>query len=140
MRLRPSVPSLALAGLVATLALSSVSARAEESEPFKRLTVDEVQQLLAQKDVAVFDNNGDERYAAGHVPGAKHLSIVDIKAADLPANKDATLVFYCGNEHCGACHQGAKKAIELGYRKVFIMPAGIAGWEKAGKPVEKAKA
>jgi len=24
----------------------------------------------------------------------------------------------------------------MGYANVFIMPAGIAGWEKAGKPVE----
>jgi len=29
------------------------------------------------------------------------------------------------------------RAVKLGYRNVFIMPAGIMGWEKAGKPVEK---
>lgn len=28
-------------------------------------------------------------------------------------------------------------ALKLGYKKVFIMPAGIQGWKKAGKPVEK---
>jgi rhodanese-related sulfurtransferase len=28
-------------------------------------------------------------------------------------------------------------AVKLGYKKVFILPAGIAGWEKAGKPVDK---
>lgn len=27
-------------------------------------------------------------------------------------------------------------ALKLGYKKVFILPAGIAGWKKAGKPVE----
>ena len=27
--------------------------------------------------------------------------------------------------------------MELGYKNVFIMPAGIMGWEKAGKPIEK---
>jgi hypothetical protein len=26
---------------------------------------------------------------------------------------------------------------KLGYAKVFILPAGIMGWEKAKKPVEK---
>jgi len=25
----------------------------------------------------------------------------------------------------------------MGYKRVNIMPAGIMGWEKAGKPVEK---
>jgi rhodanese-related sulfurtransferase len=29
------------------------------------------------------------------------------------------------------------RALKLGYTKVFVMPAGIAGWEKAGLPVEK---
>jgi len=28
-------------------------------------------------------------------------------------------------------------AVKLGYKRVFILPAGIMGWEKAQKPVEK---
>jgi rhodanese-related sulfurtransferase len=36
-----------------------------------------------------------------------------------------------------ACHQAARAAVNYGYRNVFIMSAGIQGWEKAGKPVEK---
>jgi rhodanese-related sulfurtransferase len=28
-------------------------------------------------------------------------------------------------------------AVKLGFKNVFIMPAGIMGWEKAGKPVDK---
>jgi len=28
-------------------------------------------------------------------------------------------------------------AVRLGYKNVFILPAGINGWEKANKPVEK---
>jgi rhodanese-related sulfurtransferase len=35
-----------------------------------------------------------------------------------------------------ACHEGAGSALKLGYKKVFVLPAGIAGWKKAGKPVE----
>jgi rhodanese-related sulfurtransferase len=31
----------------------------------------------------------------------------------------------------------ARRAVELGHKNVFIMSAGIAGWEKAGKPVAK---
>ena len=36
-----------------------------------------------------------------------------------------------------ACHQAAREAVKLGYTKVFVMSAGIQGWQKAGKPVEK---
>jgi rhodanese-related sulfurtransferase len=36
-----------------------------------------------------------------------------------------------------ACHSGAGSAAKLGYKNVFVLPAGIMGWEKAGKPVER---
>jgi len=37
-----------------------------------------------------------------------------------------------------ACHEGAVSALKLGYKKVFIMPEGLAGWKKAGKKLESA--
>ena len=36
-----------------------------------------------------------------------------------------------------ACHEAARAAVKYGYRNVYIMSAGIQGWQKAGKPVEK---
>ncbi|MGZ6124670.1 MAG: hypothetical protein ACXWLR_06900 [Myxococcales bacterium] len=39
-----------------------------------------------------------------------------------------------------ACHQAARAAVTYGYKNVFIMSAGIQGWEKAGKQVEKGPA
>ncbi len=36
-----------------------------------------------------------------------------------------------------ASHEAARAAARLGYRNVYVMPAGISGWQKAGKPVEK---
>src|SRR5213076_597591 len=35
-----------------------------------------------------------------------------------------------------ACHQGARAALSFGYKNVYIMSAGIQGWQKAGKTVE----
>jgi rhodanese-related sulfurtransferase len=36
-----------------------------------------------------------------------------------------------------ACHGAARRAAQLGYKNVFVMPEGITGWKKAGKPVAK---
>ncbi len=36
-----------------------------------------------------------------------------------------------------AFHEAARAAVAYGYKHVYIMPAGIMGWEKAGKRVEK---
>ncbi len=36
-----------------------------------------------------------------------------------------------------ASHQAARRAAELGWKNVYVMSAGIDGWIKAGKPVER---
>jgi rhodanese-related sulfurtransferase len=113
---------------------SAEQTRAEEVT-LKTLTVNEVAARLGDANTFIFDNNSKDRYDKGHIPSAKWVRPDEISAAILPADKRATLVFYCANEHCMACHSGAKVALGLGYTNVFIMPAGIAGWEKAGKPV-----
>jgi rhodanese-related sulfurtransferase len=132
------ISRLAVLALGAALLLTPVARAGEtEKEPFGRLSVDEVSSLISAKGASIFDNNGKARFEKGHVPTAVWVSPSAINASVLPSDKDRKLVFYCGNEQCGACHQGAKAAIGLGYKNVFIMPAGIAGWEKAGKTTEK---
>ena len=39
-----------------------------------------------------------------------------------------------------ACHEAARAAVSYGYKNVYIMSAGIQGWQKPGKPVEKGDA
>jgi len=87
---------------IAFAALAQAAARAEEAkepEPFGRLTVDEAAQKLGKKGVYFFDNNPNELFAQGHVPGAKWVKYDAVTAGDLPSDKAATLVFYCANEH-----------------------------------------
>jgi len=129
----------ALALLLPTLAAAGApSAAPAKPAELSRLSIQQVSELLDKRGkVRVFDNNGPERYAAGHLPGAIWLRYDSIEAANLPPDKSVTLVFYCANERCTACHVAARSALGLGYRNVFIMPAGIMGWEKAGKPVER---
>jgi hypothetical protein len=59
------------------------------------LSVADVAGRLGQPGFHVFDNNGHARWARSHVPGAKNLNAYDYAAGELPADKSATLVFYC---------------------------------------------
>jgi hypothetical protein len=73
-------------------------------EAFGTLTLDEVEAHLREakagtRKVAVFDNNQHERFLKSHVAGATWVDFKNIKASDLPADKDTELVFYCSNEH-----------------------------------------
>ena len=36
-----------------------------------------------------------------------------------------------------ASHEAARRAVELGWKNVYVMPAGIDGWKSAGQPTEK---
>jgi len=138
------IRALAIATAFATVAVpfaaragdAAPATEAPKAEAFGRLTIDQVNALIASKGGYIFDNNSKDSYAKGHVPTAKWVAFNDVKPADLPADKASKLVFYCGNEQCMACHKAAETALNLGYKNVFIMPAGIMGWEKAKQKIE----
>lgn len=102
--------------------------------------VSAVQQMISAKSasVAIIDVNDDEtRTSKGMVPGAIKLSSYDkFTMSELPADKNATLVFYCYNTLCPASGLAADRAIDAGYKDVRVMKAGIIGWKEAA---EKAK-
>jgi rhodanese-related sulfurtransferase len=134
-------PAAAPTAAAPTTPTPAAPAVAPDSEPkLAALAPTDVQKRLKETNFFVFDNNQKERFDKGHVPGAKWVDPSSVTAAVLPADKTATLVFYCADTHCGACHIGAEAAIKLGYKNVYIMPEGIAGWEGAKLPTESSKA
>jgi hypothetical protein len=88
------IPALALLGCRASTPDTSLESA------LKKLTPDEVQTRIAANDghTFVYDDNEKDRWAKGHVPGAKWLDPDHVTAADFPPDKGATLVFYCANE------------------------------------------
>ena len=91
-------PLLIAAG-IALFACTARASNAPADEGFGSLTVEQVADLLAKHQADVFDNNGKDEYAKGHVPGAKWVAFNDVRSEDLPKDKTRTLVFYCHNEH-----------------------------------------
>lgn len=117
-------------------ASSGATASTEHARELPTMTTAELAGMLERHEqVAVYDSNGPERYAQGHIPTARHVGHDQVTAAVLPADRAARLVFYCANEHCMACHTSANQAIALGYTNVYVLPAGIMGWTHEGKPV-----
>jgi 3-mercaptopyruvate sulfurtransferase SseA len=89
-----------LFSVLVLLALAAGLLGCAKSADLKALTVDEVAARIAAHDgkTYVFDNNPRERFAKSHVPGATWLDYDHVTAADLPADKGATLIFYCASE------------------------------------------
>lgn len=103
------------------------------------ITVDELAARLARGECRAVDANGDAtRKRQGIIPDAVLLSDYEtFLPSELPADKSKGLVFYCANEHCGASEEAAARALTAGYTDVKVLPAGIAGWAKAGKQTAK---
>jgi rhodanese-related sulfurtransferase len=80
------------AALAAAALLAACNRPAEE--PFKMVEVDDVQRLLGQPGVAVLDANNPDVFEERHLPGARLVTRANL-ADVLPADRGATLVFYC---------------------------------------------
>jgi len=95
-----------------------------------------LQQRMQAGQLAVFDVNSRMSWVKARVPGSKNLDPVDFKEADLPADKNSELVFYCSNPMCRKAPNAARKAKQWGYENVQVMSAGITGWQSANLPTE----
>ncbi len=122
------------------------------------ISTEELKALIdSGKDILVVDTMPFEAsYRKQHVPGAKQflfpvpeLEIWDSKetggkskedyAALLGADKNRTIVIYCGFVKCTRSHNGAMWAKKLGYKNVFRHPGGIYAWKGAGYPTQSAE-
>ena len=105
---------------------------------FPDISVHDLQKAISLKKVTIIDVNGPRSFANGHIPGAIEFSTQrkDLKNL-LPKKKDTLVVAYCGGPSCRAYLKGANAAAKLGYTNVRHLSAGISGWKKAGKKVDK---
>lgn len=92
-------------------------------------------ELHQSSGITIVDVNSRQSWMSARVPGAVHYD----DGAELPADKSAALVFYCSNPLCRKAPNAAKRAKQLGYTNVRVMPAGISGWIGAGLPTESGK-
>lgn len=120
---------------MALVASAALPTRAGEAASISH---DELLKAISTKSVVLLDVNGTDSYKEGHIPGALNFEAVmaNLKT-QLPANKAALIVAYCGGEKCMAYKQGAEAASKLGYTNVRHYAPGISGWKKAGAPVAK---
>ena len=86
-------------GIAEDGSVQSVQVVAYAGDGFGELTVDQVAAKLKAKNTYFFDCNDRDSWKGAHVPGAKFVDYDNLQPKDLPADKKATLIFYCMNEH-----------------------------------------
>ncbi|WNY22747.1 Sulfurtransferase [Methanimicrococcus hongohii] len=105
---------------------------------YKRESPENIQKIIAEKDVNLADvRSSQERASDGYITGSV---LIDLRSPDFDQklnalDKDKTLVLYChaGNRSATA----AQKAVDAGFKDVYMIEGGITGWKSHGLPVEK---
>jgi len=96
------------------------------------ISSDELRAYMAdhpEQEYVVIDVRQPEEYAAGHVPGAKHLPLPELpsRSAELTELSGKTLFFYCRSG--GRSARAAQlAAVGLGLPKIHNLLGGISAW------------
>ena len=102
------------------------------------IAVSQAEDAIRNADVLIDVREADE-YAAGHLPGAVHMSrgLLEFKISGSPelAARDLNIVLYCKTS--GRAALAAVQLQAMGYLKVSSIAGGFDAWVAAGKPVAK---
>ena len=85
------------------------------------------------EDVMIIDARPKRaKYDKGHIPMAVSIpdTYFDKMTDQLPQDKNALLIFYCGGIKCKLSHKSAWKAEKLGYTNVKVFAQGFPGYMK----------
>jgi rhodanese-related sulfurtransferase len=103
----------------------------------RECTVADVKQRLdAGETPLIIDVREESEYAAGRIPGAKHLGkgIIERDIESAVPDPATELILYCGGGYRSAL--AADNLQKMGYTNVISMDGGMRGWREAGLPVE----
>jgi rhodanese-related sulfurtransferase len=83
------------------------------------------------------DVREESEFAAGHLPGAVHLSkgVIERDVETKAPDPSASLVLYCGGGYRSAL--AADNLQKMGYTNVVSMDGGWRVWTEKGYPVER---
>ncbi|MFV0350479.1 MAG: rhodanese-like domain-containing protein [Halodesulfovibrio sp.] len=91
----------------------------------------------AEDELIILDIRTTPEFLVGHIANARHMNFYDNDFSEqlnaLP--KDKRYLIYC---HSGSRSERALATMrKLGFQRIYHLRSGIAGWYKAGLPLER---
>jgi thiosulfate/3-mercaptopyruvate sulfurtransferase len=96
--------------------------------PFRRIAVGEAEALLARDGVVLLDVRAADAFRAGHIDGARHLTMAEVSAVLSATPKDAPVLIYC--YHGNASQEFAQIFSDFRFREVYSLDGGYEAWSK----------
>lgn len=99
------------------------------------VSVDDLDALIRDGDVQVLDVREDREYRRGHVPGALHvpLSELRVRVAGLPRDKRLLVICELGGDSLAA----ADFLLRNGFPETASVRGGTSAWVRSNRPLEK---
>ena len=92
----------------------------------QRTTVSQVEKLINQDHVLIFDIRDPHSYRCGHIEGAIHLGDHNIKTVLKKFNKNLTLIVYC--YHGVSSLEITQLLSDFGFKSAYSMDGGYEAW------------
>lgn len=89
--------------------------------------------IEAINDLTIIDVS--PHYDEGHLPGAKHYYLANLKKRLNELEKNKSYLVYCHAD--GPIRSGAQILADNGFAKVYRLKGNYSAWTNAGYPVEK---
>jgi hydroxyacylglutathione hydrolase len=105
-------------------------------QTYQQAAIGDVERALESGDTTVIDVRGAADYAAGHLPGALHVTMGRIPREIDRIPPDRPLIVHCQSGARSAIAAGVLQS--LGREDVRNFAGSYDEWSRAGKPVERA--
>lgn len=99
------------------------------------VTPQQAQVLIENGAVEVIDVRAADEWAKGHVPGARLMSLDEVRANPGRLPREGVLFVCAGGVRS---QTAARVASQHGVKRVYSLIGGTLSWSKAGLPLERA--
>lgn len=109
----------------------------EAAREISFMSLDELARRVVRGDgLVVLDVRERDAFAAGHVPGARHIprGQLELRINDELADPSARIVLYCELGKISTLATAQLK--QMGYLRAVALDGGMRAWREAGHPVE----
>lgn len=84
-------------------------------------------------EIQLVDVREDQEWAAGRVPGARHLALAEVASQAATIDQERPVVFYC---RMGSRSAMAASAFRRAGYEAYSMDGGLTAWAERGLPLE----
>jgi rhodanese-related sulfurtransferase len=91
--------------------------------------------LAEDPDLQVIDVREPYEREAGHIPGTRHIELVELPSAGASIERERPVVFYC---RVGSRSEMAAQAFRASGFEAYSMCGGLARWEREDRPLSPA--